>query len=158
MVQTIDQIRARFNNADRMDCRDIADLFEHIDALQKRDEPSLQDRVALWVKSAFGDVAAYDKVERIHRFTEEALELAQAAGATREDCLQLVDYVYSRPIGTLAQEVGGTLSTLYALCAAYHVAAEAALVAELERCWLNIEKIRAKQAAKPKFGPLPGKV
>lgn len=26
---------------------------------------------------------------------------------------------------------------------------------EMTRCWDNIEKIRAKHKAKPKFGPLP---
>jgi|WetSurMetagenome_2_1015567.scaffolds.fasta_scaffold359075_2 hypothetical protein len=36
MKQTEEQIRERFAKADRMNCRDIADLFEEIDALRQK--------------------------------------------------------------------------------------------------------------------------
>ena len=60
----------------------------------------------------FGEAAAADTTERVHRFTEEALELGQALGCTREEAHQLVNYVYGRPVGEPGQEVGGVMTTL----------------------------------------------
>lgn len=114
-----------------------------------------QGKVSDWVREAFGDVAASDTVERNHRFLEEALELVQSIGCTREDAHTLVDYVFDRPVGDPHQEVGGVLVTLMALCSANHINAGAAGNAELRRVWAKIEQIRAKQAAKPNIGPLP---
>lgn len=54
--------------------------------------------------------------ERRHRFLEEAIELAQASGCTREDARIIVDYVFDRPAGAQEQEVGGVMVTLAALC------------------------------------------
>lgn len=92
--------------------------------------------------------------ERAHRFIEESLELVQARGLSREDVLMLVDYVYDRPKGEDTQEVGGVLLTLAALCFAADINMQKCGEDELDRVWKNIEKIRAKQAAKPR-GPLP---
>ena len=114
----------------------------------------IQEQVSKWVRTAFGERVANDRKERGHRFLEEALELVQAGEITREDAHALVDYVYGRPVGELEQEVGGASLTLLALCAAYGVDQEACARTELARAWANIEKIRAKQAAKPKVGPL----
>ncbi len=80
---------------------------------------SFQERVREWVVACFGLAIADDKVERSHRFLEEALELVQTCGVTRDDCLQLVDYVYSRPAGNLHQEVGGVMTTLASHCCAH---------------------------------------
>lgn len=114
-----------------------------------------QERVEPWLHDCFGAAIAADKVERNHRFLEEAMELAQACNCTASEAHQLVDYVFRRPVGDPRQEVGGVMNTLAALCLAHgmnmHVEAEI----ELARVWENIEKIRAKQAAKPKHSPLP---
>lgn len=115
-----------------------------------------QDEVALWVNRTFGPEIAADCVERNHRFLEESLELVQACGCTAEEAHQLVDYVFHRPVGEKAQEVGGVLVTLAALCSAQGVEMDAAGRVELDRIWGCIEKIRAKQATKPKGSPLPG--
>ncbi len=48
-----------------------------------------------------------------------------------------------------------TMVTLAALCLAHGLDMHAAGDAELERVWLIIDKIRAKRAKKPDFGPLP---
>lgn len=104
----------------------------------------------------FGGEIAADKVERNHRFLEESLELVQAAGCTKDEALKLVEYVYGRPTGELHQEVGGVMVTLAALCKAQNIDMAIAGEVELSRCWQMIEKIRAKQAAKPKMSPLPG--
>ena len=116
---------------------------------------SLQTRVGEWVEAAFGKKVAADTVERNHRFLEEALELVQAKGCSQSEAHQLVDYVYNRPDGDVNQEVGGVLLTLAALCNASDIDMTRAATSELDRVWEKIEKIRAKQAAKPQHSPLP---
>jgi hypothetical protein len=114
-----------------------------------------QTRVQPWMLACFGAEIAADGVERNHRFLEEALELVQACGCTRSEAHQLVDYVFSRPVGEKRQEVGGVMVTLAALCLAQSLDMHAAGETELARVWTKVEQIRAKQAAKPKHSPLP---
>lgn len=116
---------------------------------------SFQEQVAKWLLATFGEEIAADRIERNHRFLEESLELVQANGCTASEAHQLVDYVFGRPVGELDQEVGGVQNTLAALCNTIGVDMERAGELELARCWINKDKIRAKQAAKPKHGPLP---
>lgn len=116
-----------------------------------------QHRVWAWVTSCFGREIAGDKVERNHRFFEESAELVQALGMTREEAHDLVDYTWGRKAGEPFQEVGGVMVTLGALCAAngLNMAAHGELeLSRIEKPEVK-EKIRAKQAAKPKFGPRP---
>jgi NTP pyrophosphatase (non-canonical NTP hydrolase) len=113
-----------------------------------------QDRVDRWLLACFGPKIARDATERNHRFLEEALELAQACDCTKAEALQLVDYVFGREQGDIGQEVGGVMNTLAALCLARDLDMIEAGHIELDRCWTKVEKIRAKQAAKPKFSPL----
>lgn len=120
-----------------------------------------QTLVTRWIARAFGDEASTDKRERTHRFLEEALELAQAAGATPHEAHALVEYVYSRPAGKADQEVGGVLLTLAGFCSAYGFDMHRCAAAELSR--VNrpevLAKCRAKQDAKktnPLASPLPG--
>lgn len=117
----------------------------------------MQLSVNEWILEAFGDEVAYSKTERNHRFLEESLELVQSLGCTREEAYQLVDYVYDRPTGDPEQEVGGVMLTLMALCTAAEISASDAANKEIRRVWEKIDVIRAKQAAKPKNSPLPGK-
>lgn len=125
---------------------------------EQTNPPSFQERVRPWLLECFGEIIAGDRKERNHRFLEESLELVQACGCTREEAVQLVDYVYGRPVGETAQEVGGVMVTLAALCLAQGIDMHDAGEVELTR--INqpeiVKKIRAKQAAKPKFSPLPG--
>lgn len=114
-----------------------------------------QLRVEEWMRACFGNVIPYDKVERNHRFLEESLELVQALNCTRSEAHQLVDYVFSREMGEPKQEVGGVIVTLAALCAANGFTMTSCGEEELAHVWTKIEKIRAKQAAKPKHSPLP---
>lgn len=114
-----------------------------------------QRRVWEWARFCFGD-AALEKRERSHRFVEEALELGQATGTTKEELLQLADYVYGRPAGVPFQEVGGTMTTLAVLCSVNGVDLEKASVAELDRCISKTDEIRAKSLRKPRGSPLPG--
>lgn len=116
---------------------------------------SFQTRVHAWMLECFGETIAADHVERNHRFLEEVLELVQANGCTQSEAHQLVDYVYGRDQGDINQEVGGVMVTLAALCSAIGEDMSVAGETELARVWTKIEKIRAKQAAKPKHSPLP---
>ena len=114
-----------------------------------------QSRVQPWMMETFGAEISADRVERNHRFLEEALELVQACGCIQDEAHQLVDYVYGRDQGDINQEVGGVMVTLAALCLANGFDMHAAGEKELARVWTKIDKIRAKQAAKPKHSPLP---
>lgn len=117
---------------------------------------TFQDFVDDWMQACFGPEIAEDKQERNHRFLEESLELVQACGTTAAEAHQLVDYVFGRPVGDVRQEVGGVMVTLATLCNVQDVLIiDHAAGVELARCWKNIEKIRQKQASKPKHSPLP---
>jgi hypothetical protein len=115
----------------------------------------LQNRVDEWLIACFGEAIARDKTERNHRFLEEALELVQSLGCSRSEAHQLVDYVFERSIGEPLQETGGVMVTLAALCLANGLDMNDAGEIELKRIWTKVEKIREKQANKPKHSPLP---
>lgn len=117
---------------------------------------TLQMEAQRWMAETFGQQEVRNTVERNHRFLEEALELVQACGCTREDAHVLVDYVFNRPVGEIGQEVGGAALTLFALCNAQGRDFEVDAKTEMQRAWVNKEKIRAKQARKPRGSPLPG--
>ena len=157
-------MKAAINLANQLLDRGIGDEDRYATiiarALMAADEAAtkraaLQPRVAPWMLACFGEEISADKVERRHRFTEEALELLQAMDGTRDEALQLVDYVFGRPKGDPHQEVGGVMITLAALCLAADMDMHQAGEDELARIWTKVEKIRAKQAAKPKFSVLP---
>lgn len=116
---------------------------------------AFQQRVQPWMLACFGEEISRDVIERNHRFLEEALELVQSTGCTASEAHQLVDYVYGRDVGDPPQEVGGVMVTLAALCLATGMDMHSAGETELARVWTKVEKIRAKQAAKPKHSPLP---
>lgn len=116
---------------------------------------SFQNRVTRWLNACFGSLIAEDKVERNHRFLEEALELVQAAGCSKEEAHQLVHYVYGRPVGELQQEIGGVAVTFAALCNAHAENMTDCAERELRRCWSKLDAIREKQKNKPKHSPLP---
>ncbi|WP_201712564.1 hypothetical protein [Acidiphilium sp. C61] len=126
--------------------RDPADIARDIAALVSG---SLQRRTHEWMMRCFGPTIANNREERGNRFLEEAIELVQACDMPPERAHRLVDYVYGRPVGERRQEVGGVELTLTALCTAYGIDKTEAVEAELARAWLNIDKIRLKQAAKP---------
>lgn len=117
-----------------------------------------QNRMHEWMLKCFGSEISANKKERNFRFLEEALELVQAAGCSKEDAIALVDYVYDRPTGEVEVEVGNVMVTLAAFCNAHGFSMNDCMVKELER--INdpamTDKIRKKHAAKKiKEGPLP---
>ena len=94
---------------------------------------TFQQRVQAWMIECFGAEVSADTEERNYRFLEEALELVQSNGCTREDALKLVDYVFSRPAGEPEQETGGVMLTLAALCSASSIYMQTEAERELER-------------------------
>lgn len=128
------------------DCRQIYRVNKLSSTLANN---TFQERVRPWIYKCFPDIA--DNIpERIFRFIEEATELAQSLGFSREDVYRTVTWVYSREIGEPYQEVGGVMITLAALCNAAGLDMHENGEIELRR--INtpemIEKIRAKQATK----------
>jgi hypothetical protein len=91
--------------------------------------------------------------ERNHRFLEEALELLQACGCTKEEVLQVANYVFSKPKGDKAQELGGTMVTLTALSLTNNLDLMHCFEKELELSERNVELIRNKRLNKPSFTP-----
>lgn len=71
-----------------------------------------QKGVDAGMQVCFGEQISKDKVERNHRFLEEALELVQSLDCTKSEAHQLVDYVFDRAKGEPPQECGG-----YSCCA-----------------------------------------
>lgn len=116
---------------------------------------SYQERVHEWAVACFAEDAA-DVTERNHRFLEEALELYQAVGASREEALALVDYVFGRPVGEAKKEIGGVALTLNSLASALGITVEGRAEEELLRVWQIIDKIKAKRATRVKGSSLPG--
>lgn len=92
-----------------------------------------QNKVAKWVVEAFGEEQANSIPHRGVRFFEESTETVQSAGVSVEMAHKIVDYVFSRPVGMLWQELGGTGITLLALAEAAGYDADIEENRELER-------------------------
>lgn len=115
-----------------------------------------QSAADLWILSVLGEKVRDDKMERAYRLIEEALELAQACGASKADVLALADYVFARPAGEIEQEVGGLLITLACLANPNGISLTKAAYRSLGEAYAKADRIRAKVATKPKGSPLPG--
>lgn len=109
----------------------------------------IQERIARWLTETLSEESEEaglspldNREERAVRFVEEALELAQAIGVDRDQLHRLVDYVMNRPVGEVAQEIGGSMLTLYAVSAACGVDADAQAMKEVKR--VETPEIRAK--------------
>lgn len=91
-----------------------------------------QSTILNWAVTNFGEVAK-NPVERGLRLVEEALEVGQSSSVPKERVLALVERVYSRPVGDLAQEIGGTGMTLDALAELAGIDAQVEITKELIR-------------------------
>ncbi|WP_242890300.1 hypothetical protein [Stenotrophomonas maltophilia] len=122
---------------------------------------SFQAGAAEWMGKCFLPSLYSNMTERGDRLLEEVLELLQAHGYAKARVPTLVDYVFGRPVGDPAQEVGGVMVTLAGYCWVAGLDMHAAGDAELAR--INqpdvMAKIQAKQEAKNALHfdtPLPG--
>jgi NTP pyrophosphatase (non-canonical NTP hydrolase) len=102
-----------------------------------------------WLHDVF-ESKTNDPEERMLRFLEEVLELAQAEGVTPSQCYRLVYQVFVKPVGIKEQELGGVLNTLAAYLAVTGLDANKAYELELNRCEQPeiIERIRKKHREK----------
>jgi predicted RNA-binding Zn-ribbon protein involved in translation (DUF1610 family) len=118
-------------------------------AIRTIGEP-LQQRVQAWVEATFPTELHTNLTERGDRLLEETLELLQSTGYDPARIAILANYVYGRPAGEPAQEAGGVMLTLAALCTAAGVDMIEAGEAELARVTQPhiTEAIQAKQRAK----------
>jgi hypothetical protein len=108
------------------------------------------DRAKAWLAAVFGPESLHDVEERGLRFLEEAMELVQALGVSKEQASGLVEQVFDKPEGEPVQELGGVTVTLSSLCAVAGLDPASAFEIEFSRCETPhiIEKIRAKHATK----------
>ena len=116
-------------------------------------DEAFQAAAQRWVVECFGPEVAMDPAERMRRFLEEGLELAQSLGASRAMVDQIAEYVFDREPGAPGQEIGGAMMTLAALCSAHGfdmLAEGRAELARIDRPEV-IDAIRAKHAVKPQF-------
>ena len=114
-----------------------------------------QLRTKLWMDKLPADHMLWDDVqERAIRFLEEAHELVQSLGVSRERAAAVQDYVYGRPVGEPEQEFGGVTVTLAVLANVKGISWETVAWRELER--INkphiIEKIIGRQSEKRAAG------
>lgn len=116
--------------------------------------PSLSDtqrNVVKWLETAFpGSSGNMDRRTRALRLLEEAVELAQAVGITRENAFRQVEHTFSRPVGEPHQELGGVLFTALAVAASLGLDAHQVVTNESERAWDRIPEIREKNRSKVK--------
>lgn len=122
---------------------------------------TFQAGVSEWMGQCFLPSLYSNMTERGDRLLEEVLELLQAHGYDQGRVATLVDYVYGRPVGEPAQEVGGVMVTLAGFCRVAGLDMHAAGDAELRRIKQPkvMDKIRRKQEAKNALHfdtPLPG--
>lgn len=122
---------------------------------------TFQTGVSEWMGQCFLPSLYSNMTERGDRLLEEVLELLQAHGYDQGRVATLANYVFSRPVGEPAQEVGGVMVTLAGYCWVAGLDMHAAGEAELQRIKQPevMDKIRRKQEAKNALHfdtPLPG--
>lgn len=112
--------------------------------------PFLGQRVSQFLKDAFPDDPVVRPKVRVYRFLEEAMELAQAMEVTKEEAAKLLDYVFSRPVGEVRQELGGTVFTLVGVANALDMDIILEGHRSVDEGYSRIEQIRAKSKTKPR--------
>ncbi|WFP48538.1 hypothetical protein PL263_10475 [Methylomonas sp. EFPC3] len=159
---TLDEIHlAKIDEAERALKQSIRHTEILLDRLRSVRKPTKafsnradrQAAILQWANATFGKRTASVTAERIARFMEEAIELAQATHMFPEDIKELVDHVYTKPAGDVAQEIGQVGVALLALAEHLQVNADAEERNELERITsLPKEHWQARQNAKAAKG------
>lgn len=101
-----------------------------------------------WALQTYGS-AVHGVRYQAFRFIEEALELVQAMGLTKEDVSRTVEYVFARRRGDAYEEFGDVRLTLDIMAESLHISSDDAYENCLLRvAGLDILKARAKDQAK----------
>jgi NTP pyrophosphatase (non-canonical NTP hydrolase) len=97
-----------------------------------------QRTVLIWCKQAFAlpneDADETGPKTRLQRFYEEATELAQAFGISKENLIKQIEITYARDVGEVYQEMGGVMVTLQAFAESMHYSLALAEHDEISRC------------------------
>lgn len=81
-----------------------ADIIKPHPSLSNRQKR--QAEILQWANTTFGIATADNTGERIRRFSEESIELIQATGLDKQALHDIIDHVYAKPAGDIAQEIG----------------------------------------------------
>ena len=113
---------------------------------------ALQNLTTAWLHACFPEEMANNKAERGARVIEEAVELAQVMGTSRELAHRLVDRVFDNPTGQADQELGGLAVVTAAAAGTLGLSVNDCHQRELGRIIGQMPAIRAKQAHKAEQG------
>ncbi len=94
----------------------------------------MQHLVWDWGVQCFGLHHMRNNSIRALRLAEEAVELAQCLKVPQATMHKLIDTVYSRPEGNVAQELGGVLVTTSVLIELFGLNVDKVFEMELKRC------------------------
>jgi hypothetical protein len=112
-----------------------------------------QIEILQWAIETFGAATAANTGERIRRFVEEAVELAQATGLEKQALLAIIEHVYAKPVGNIEQEIGQVGVSLLGLAQHLNIFADQQEQAEFDRLKsLSTEYWQARQKAKVEIG------
>lgn len=112
-----------------------------------------QAKIFAWARQAFGIEQATSLTQRGLRLLEEAVEAFQAVNGSVSTAHKLVDYVFSRPIGALHQEIGGVSVCLLAIAAAAGLSADEEERREVSRVLAKpVKEFTARNEAKNSAG------
>lgn len=117
--------------------------------LKMYDSATLAQRTSQFLLDCWPDNPVIEPKVRVLRFLEEALELAQSMGITREKALEQVEYTFGREIGDPKQEFGGTVFTLTNVGVALGLDLVTEGYRAVDEAYDRIEKIREKSKSKP---------
>jgi len=127
--------------------------YVHYTFVNYPDRTDRQTAILRWANTTFGAETADVTGERIRRFLEEAIELSQAVGLEQDDVENMVEYVFARPAGAVAREIGQVGVSLLALAEHLNINAEHEERTEFERiASLPADHWQARQNAKADKG------
>ena len=106
-----------------------------------------QEVVFEWGVKSFGLDQMTSQKQRGLRMLEEAIELYQACCGDKGQAHKLVDYIFARPVGTPAQEIGGVSVTMLALAECIGEDADQCERTEIERVLSKSHEHFAKRNA-----------
>lgn len=128
-----------------------ADIIKPHPSLSNRQQR--QAEILQWANATFGVATASNTGERIRRFAEESIELVQASGLDKQSLHDIIDHVYAKPAGNVAQEIGQVGVSLLALAEHLEIQADEEEHKEFQRISsLSSEHWQARQNAKADKG------
>ncbi|AFU88036.1 hypothetical protein CcrColossus_gp166 [Caulobacter phage CcrColossus] len=119
-------------------------MFDHASEIKVL----LQTNLADWLERCLGKKTLNSRKDRAIRVLEEAIELAQAAGISREKALEQLNHTYGRPKGRPYQEIAGVLNAALLTAEAYGYDGLTLGVEEWRRVENKMDLIREKNRSK----------